>query len=343
MPHTPLPIEVVGEILERAARATINTEPKFAAALQLVSRIASTWLLPILYEVFVVNWPQDGQQDTPSLAYLLRYFTDEHASRTRPHIRHIVFVLSTEQEDVQPLELSPFDVTREWKLESVAGDEFDFLKIMVQLQLRPRRIFLHEDGGCGIIIFGALVQQRAHERKVPPVLQAICDQLEEVETACVIHPAGGIHEADSRATAGDVRSELCRMMENVLEERPTRSIHMRIVVDLDGQDSVTNAVQLVVTLLRCPGVYVTLVLPLLANIQNGHDAASKVWNPEPTARVFCDALSNEEALSVGSQLRHKLRITLGNECQRAKNSVEYARAIRAGRQLDIPEHSLDDL
>jgi len=343
MSRTPLPIEVVGDILERAVRATIENQPKFAVSLQLVSRTTLYWLLPVLYDVFVVNWPQDGQEDTPSLAFLLQLCTDGHTSRVRPHIRHIAFVLATEQDDIQPLQLPSSTFAREWMLESVAGDGFDFIRIMLRLQLRPRRIFLHENGGCGIIVFGGIVQQSAAQEEVLPALKALCGQLEEVETACVIHPAGGIHEADSRVTASDLCSELSRLVNNVMKEQPNRPMHMRIAIDLDGYDSVANAVRLVVSTLRCPRVSVTLVLPLRASIQDEHDVALTDWDPEPTARAFCDALSTEEALSVGSQLRQKLRITLGTECQRAKNSVEYIRKVRCGRPLYIPERSLDDL
>ena len=111
-----LPLELVGSVLEFAARATLDKEPHVAAALQLVSRTTRGWLLPIFYEVLVVRWPKRGSGNTPSLEFLLQVATELPTSMIRSHIRHIAIIAPHElPETGSKIPMKP----GEWNIDSI--------------------------------------------------------------------------------------------------------------------------------------------------------------------------------------------------------------------------------
>ena len=54
---TPLPIELLEDVFRTATVQQLDTSPRDAADLQLVSRETREWVLPVLFSVLVIRIP----------------------------------------------------------------------------------------------------------------------------------------------------------------------------------------------------------------------------------------------------------------------------------------------
>jgi len=328
-----LPIELVGTVLEHAARIAIDNDPSFALDLLLVSRITQSWLLPVIYSVFVVRCPQEGVEATPSLAFLLRLSTAQHHHSVRQYIRHIVFILP---EGSSELNLPYLAVPHEWDLDSIAGS-CDVLDVVLQLQLRPRRVFLTDNDDCAGIMFAALVMRRLCNEDPSDEFKAISDQLQEVMTPCVIHPP--VDEQES--TVDDVIAYLKEALGAVSEEQSSRTIHLRVILDLVNHDSVASAVRLLLSVLRYTRVMITCSLPLSRSVDLWGDVTG-ICDTDSTVRALCDALASGQEVAGGDYLSEAVKVTFEYEEERPKTALDYARAVRSGRLFEVTSCGFDD-
>jgi len=98
-----MPIDLVGLVLEHAARDGRDEDPRFALELQLISNEIRQLLLPTIYHTFYVKTPPfyccEGDDDdsfygpdsdTPSMSFFLQMIANP-AATPRQHIRHIGF------------------------------------------------------------------------------------------------------------------------------------------------------------------------------------------------------------------------------------------------------------
>jgi len=330
-----LSIELVGTVLEHAARIAIDNDSYFALDLLLVPRITHSWLLPVIYSVFVVRCPQEGVEATPSLAFLLRLSTAQPHHSVRQYIRHIVFILPEGSSELD-LRLPSLAVPQEWDIDSVAGSS-DVLDVVLQLQLRPRSVFITDNDDCAGIMFAALVMRRLCNKDPSDEFKAISGRLQEVMTPCVIHPP--VDEEES--TVDDVISYLTEKLGTVSEEQSPRTIHLRVILDLVNHDSVASAARLFLSLLRYTRVMITCSLPRSRSVDLWGDATG-TCDTDSTVRALCDALASGQEVSGGDYLSEAVRITFKYEEELPKTVLDYARAVRSGRLFEVTGCGFDD-
>ena len=327
-----VPIELLGFVLAIACRATINDDPAFAATLQLVSRTAHAWLLPVVYEVLVV-----GTTITRPLTFLQRLITEQPSPSVRQHIRHLVLTANPHIYGDIVTAQSP---SIEWHLQSVAvcaADAPDLFTVIQRLSLRPRRIFIDSSGKFYGVLLGCLVQQQS--RDAPdhrPIFQEFRDHLEEVHTACVVRSDIEEQALGDEFTLEDVCGELDVAVRDSAV-RPYRPNQLRITMDIHTLDAVPNAIRLILSILRCPGVSLTLVLPLIPPRNS-----SEPGHTDIPAWKLCGLLSKEKSLAIDS-LEYNLKIVFSPEEERPRTVLEYATAVRSGHSLDMPGQRLEEL
>lgn len=309
-----LPVELVGAILEHAVRISINTEPGFATGLQLVSRTTREWLLPIIYEVFVVSWPQPNLDLTPSFKFLFHLATANPPLAVRAYIRHIV-VDGPIGPDDRDLEIP--EIQGDWYLDSMAGDDLSILSIMEAMRFRPQRLFFGIQTGYTAASLGAVAQQYTQQAEdLRRDCPAFGEQYKGIQTAWHVRSTAAL---DTDGSPEESAAELEQEVEGLGTDQPFRLSQLRIVLDLESVLAVPRAVRLVVAILRCPGVSVTLVLPLAAGAGTIEEAATH------------DLFKTELALAVGDNgERTNLNIEWADAVARPKTGLEYTTAIRLG-------------
>ena len=340
MTNLQLPIELVGTILEHAVRATIDTTPVFATALQLVSHTTRDWLLPIIYNVLTVHWPQQASATTRSFAFLQRLVTEKPCPAVRAHVHHIVFV----SPHAHALDAVPIPLTLdEWPVESVAISihewrDIDLLIVIQRLSLRPRRLFFDTGGQNRAFVLGTMFRSWPLVIGIGPAMQTYLQTcLQVVHTDYVlrnpIETEATIRGITDTVNNGPVRQFLVTMDWNV---------NLYVSVDVGDRDHLPLAAQLVVALLRSPGLSVTLVLESLA-ISRPIPSIPVAATDVVSTWELLQALRADSALAAGSPLRDKIKFVSAQVVGRPRTSLEYAALVRSGLRSDSPGLSFDTL
>jgi len=209
-----------------------------------------------------------------------------------------------------------------------AADAPEIVTVIRRLSLRPRR---DSSGKFYGVLLGCLVQQQSRDPPDHrPLFQELRDHLEEVHTACVVRS-----DVEEQAPGDEFTLEdVCGELEVAVRDsavRPYRPNQLRVTMALDAMP---NAVRLILSILWCPGVSLTLVLPLIPRSESGH-ADIPAWK-------LCELLNKEMSLVIDS-LRHNFKIVFSPEEERPRTLLEYATAIRSGHSLDMPDQRLEEL
>ena len=139
--ETRLPVELLEDVFREAAAQQLDTSPRNAAALQLISRETRDWVLPILFSVLVVHFPPFYSPQTPSLKFFC-HLIDNPSAAPRAHVRHLMIITSIVarlNEFWEPANLVP------WKLDSIVYENqaLQLIECIWMLQLIPECMFLH--------------------------------------------------------------------------------------------------------------------------------------------------------------------------------------------------------
>ena len=326
-PRLFFPIELVGYVLEHAARATLSTEPTFAFGLQLVSRTTRAWLLPVIYEVLVVQWPCIGHLTTPSFDFLLRIATEPPTHPIRRHIRHIAFCARTEESNMSARATVK---TSGWLLDSVACDETNFVSLIEPLNLRPRRLFFGHRCGYIAVGVGAMIRQHLPESEDLRENWPITELVDDVQTSWR-YRSDGIDD-DHFYNFIDEAYDLEQTIPRIITTKSCPDIHVRIALDVDGVLAERTAINLVTALLQFPGVWVTLYPAPRTGLECNtaptmSDDHTEVVTPTSSERILRDP-----TLTFGQHER--LKIVRADPVDRPNSSIEYAAAIRYGISSD---------
>jgi len=327
---TLIPIELVGSVLEHAVRATINTDSAFAVALQLVSRITRTWLIPIIYEVLVVKWPQRGSVTTPSQAFLVRLVTELPIPAIRAHIHHVA--ISTRTGGYKS-SMDKLICTGEWNLDSVSSDDADLFSIVKLFGLCPRRLFIgHRHGYPGACLAAFFHQECDEAGNIRNLFGSLVRSAEVVRTSWRVRTND--KDETQVVTAATMADEMDKAIHKLLDSQPKRSIHLEIALDFDGPLGVTKIVRLVVALLRCPGVSVALIQSPRPNVEQRGTNTTPGYRKEVAIYEDLWELFSQEPALVPS-MRERLTIFMADDVAQPDTSIQYAAAIRSGLRSNV--------
>jgi len=297
---TPLPIELLEDIFRKATAQQLDTSPRDAAALQLVSRETREWVLPVLFSVLVFHLPPFNSPKTPSLEFFHHLLVNSSAV-PRAYVQHIVIIPSLGARVGQYEESARFVP---WKLDSVACDVHDYklLECIAFSHLAPGRVFMYPPMKLGIPFLAS-----AHWNSfiLPPLdLELHTGWPEQLS------------EEDLRSIVMAVKVFADKTIGRSLQ-LPQRSI----VIDLGSlNDSGIPYVKgFLEQLFRGPPLPIVLVIPYRASTI---DTAMS-----STHRSLCATLKSEldETLTTG-----RLSIALSDGTIRPRTGKEHAQAVRGG-------------
>jgi len=296
---------------------SIEDDPISAAALQLVSPSARALLLPILYEVFTVRWARNA----PSLVLMLRMVTELPTPAFRAHIRHLVFILPT-RHALTTLPKTKFASSEGWHVDSVAlrwdsAFKPNLLRMVAwHFRLRPRRLFIDSHGDFLGVAVGAGVQQRLPEGRFPEY-EGFIAHIEEVHTTCSFF---ALEESRYGREFGPEYAGIVlqHTLDHMLVTGSYRASHLRITIEMDATESISMASNTVILLLRCPGVSVTIILPIPTSTVSENSTTS---SDTPLAWLLCEALRGAPDLAAGTALRKKTSGSLSATSSACQNGL----------------------
>jgi len=310
---TRLPIELLQVIFRHAVTSQLDTNPRCAAELQLVSRETQSWLLPSLFRVLVVYWPYFGTYTTPSLTFFFRLLANPCAP-PRAFVRHVIILHGpSSAEDIK----ASHSTDREsWAVDTVAVEGRACIKRLQLLRLAPRRV----------IIPGTLYGLRDFVNAHWDSPRESTVGIDEVRMVWPIQTRGPLgQEHPDEESLQMTHQQQLRMIEysqrhsrqwpSEFHVRRSFLLHVRPCKDQDIQ----RTVEVVQKLFRGPGLDIVLALQDPRSLRNAEGLA---W----TQRSLCVALNS--ALDDGTNVSSRLRVQLENSAIRPVTCKEYIGALR---------------
>ncbi|KAH7104266.1 hypothetical protein BKA62DRAFT_694090 [Auriculariales sp. MPI-PUGE-AT-0066] len=145
---TRLPIELVRDIIETAAKERIHTHSLWTADLSLVCKNVREWVLPIVYKVFFVEYWVDATETRPrhlhpSRVYF-KYLLNTPKATARRYIRHLVIMGVAFDGLIGSTGSDATAQRTDWELESLVlpNEKVDFA---LQARIKPRRTFATDE------------------------------------------------------------------------------------------------------------------------------------------------------------------------------------------------------
>jgi len=324
---TRLPVELLENILIEAATQQLDTNPRGAAELQLVSREVCEWLRPTLFFVLVVRYSPWPARNTPSVGFFHHLLMYPPAT-ARAHVRHLVIITSPNHTArvTFPLLLRP------WSLDSVAFEgESNWPAKLNTLRLRPRRVFLHPSTPDGLCDFLS-----AHWKSWSSSWEAH-DGLDEFHVGWPAQNAMIAPTELRGSSAEHSRQELMGNVEDLVPHSLIKPLTQRtIIIELGflADSDIAHVLQLLHLLFIGPALRVVLVLICQMTATNTPVLSR-------THKSLCVALKFHFD---GWIISTRLAFVLNNCTVRPQTGEEYARAARGGREGSIKfgTISLDD-
>jgi len=161
---TLLPVELLQDVFRAAAAQQIDTNPRGAAALQLISRETRELVRPVLFLVLIIRVPPSDSSKTPSLEFFHHLLLNPF-SAPRAYVQHIVIIAPSNASVEEPEDLAHIVP---WKLDSVAFEvkHLPLLACMESLRLTPGRVFIHPPTPIRIPFF---VNAHWYQYLLPPI------------------------------------------------------------------------------------------------------------------------------------------------------------------------------
>jgi len=297
---TPLPIELLEDVFRTATVQQLDTSPRDAADLQLVSRETREWVLPVLFSVLVIRIPSLDSPKTPSMGFFHHLLINPSAT-PRAHVQHMVIIASPGARIEESEEAAHFV---QWKLDSIACDVHDFrlLECIESSHLAPGRVFMYPPTKLGIPFF---VSAHWNQFMLPPFDL-------ELHTGWPEQPS----EEDLRI--------IVMAVGDFADQTISRSVQLpqrSIVIDLGSLNGseISYVKGFLEQLFRGPPLPVVLVIP--CTMSTTDTAMSS------THRSLCATLESELD---GAVTAGRLSIALNDGSIRPRTGQEHARALRGG-------------
>jgi len=345
-----LPVELVHRILEHAVQQFLEVEPCFAVRLQLLSRTTRLWLLPMIYCVFVVRWPDIlSSSHTSTQAFFLKLLTESHEfPAVRAAIKHLVFLGDSGPGVDQFAIRNRLD---EWRIESVCLGPRHAMLFLHGTNIVPRSVFLTMPR------YGlhALVNNQHTRPRLEPgpdnFSRCALRELEVVEFACLVQPVDqedtddgttpdvnlSQHWAMGRSISINIRwirilAARRRPLDDTLPTNPP--LVARLHLSMHSESSIVGFVELLNVLMVVQGLSIQLIMA-----KDSDEEAS-------IARELQNALN-----ATGDPVQSRVTMIPVKNSELVRNGEDWARRLRCGstssatcNRADIPDrHITSDL